>query len=403
MAIFQYTAVSKDGKRESAQLEAGSLIAAGHFLKQQGMMPLELSEVKESALTRLLRTFSTVPLKEKIVFIENLGLMIKSGIAAPRALKILAHQTGNKRFQYVLADLATKVEGGRSLHESMAAHPKIFSYIFITMVKVGEVGGSLEKSLEHLSVQLEREADLRSKVKGAMIYPSVIISAMLIIGVLLAIFVLPTLTGIFSEFNTELPIQTRAVIAISDFMSQNAVLVIGFMIAAIVACISLLRTAQGMRLADWLLLRLPILGKIMQKINLARFSRVLGSMMKSGVTIIEGLGVAAESVGNIYYREAILETASNVKLGKPITETLSKHERLFSYLVVQMLSVGEETGSLENILDQLSAHYEAEVDATMRNLSSIIEPVLLLVIGGVVGFLALALIGPIYNISQSIQ
>lgn len=403
MAIFQYTAVSKDGKRESAQLEAGSLIAAGHFLKQQGMMPLELSEVKESALTRLLRTFSTVPLKEKIVFIENLGLMIKSGIAAPRALKILAHQTGNKRFQYVLADLASKVESGRSLHESMAAHPKIFSYIFITMVKVGEVGGSLEKSLEHLSVQLEREADLRSKVKGAMIYPSVIIAAMLIIGILLAIFVLPTLTGIFSEFNTELPLQTKVVIAISDFMSHNAVLVIGLMIASVILLISLLRTAQGMRVADWFLLRLPILGTIMQKINLARFSRVLGSMMKSGVTIIEGLGVAAESVGNIYYREAVLETANNVKLGKPITETLAKHERLFSYLVIQMLSVGEETGSLENILDQLSAHYESEVDATMRNLSSIIEPVLLLAIGGVVGFLALALIGPIYNISQSIQ
>jgi type IV pilus assembly protein PilC len=191
MAQFQYTAVTKEGRKESATLEAGSLIAAGHLLKEQGFMPLELTELKENSWGKTLRSFGTVPLKEKIVFIENLGLMIKSGIAAPRALKILAHQTGNKRFQAVLTDLAGKVEAGKSLHESMAAHPKIFSYIFITMVKVGEVGGSLEKSLEHLSIQLEREADLRSKVKGAMIYPAVIVSAMLLVGVLMAIFVLP--------------------------------------------------------------------------------------------------------------------------------------------------------------------------------------------------------------------
>jgi type IV pilus assembly protein PilC len=271
------------------------------------------------------------------------------------------------------------------------------------MVKVGELSGSLNKSLEYLSIQLQREASLKSKTKGAMIYPAVIVSAMFIIGIFLSIFVLPTLTSVFKQFGGDLPLTTRIVIAFSDFMSGHAVLVIGGLIGIIVGFIAILRTHQGQRAFDYFLIKIMIVNTIIKKINLARFSRILSSLLKSGIPIVQGLEVAGDSLGNILYQELVAEAASQVKLGKPLAESLGKNEDLFPVLVVQMIQVGEESGTVQEILEQLSTHYEEEVDDTLKNLSSIIEPLLLLVIGAVVGLLAMALISPIYSISESIQ
>lgn len=403
MPKFSYTAVGPDGKKETSTIEAASLMAAGHLLKEQGLMPMEVEETKENSALTFLRGFSSVPLKQKIVFIQNLQIMLKSGIAAPRALKIIARQTKNRKFKTILEDVGASVEQGKNLHEAMGKYPNVFSHIFITMVKVGELSGNLEKSLEYLGIQLEREADLKSKTLGAMIYPSVIVGAMLIIGVLMSIFVLPKLLSTFTEMGAALPLQTRIVIAVVNFMSGNAILVIGAIIVVVIGFIFGLRTKQGQRALDWFLLHFPVLSSIVKKINLARFSRVLSSMMKSGIAIVEALEVTAESLGNAYYREIIESVSEKVRLGKPLTESLQDREKLFPFIIVQMLEVGEETGTLETIMEQLAVHYEAEVDTTLRNLSSIIEPLLLLIIGGVVGLLAVALIGPIYNISQNIS
>lgn len=402
MATFTYTAINKDGKKESATIEARDMMAAGHLLKEQGLMPLDLSEKHSQAFTQFLNGLGKVSLKQKIVFIEDMHIMLKSGITAPRALKIIAKQTKNKKFQNIIFDLAGKVEAGKSLHEAMSDYPKVFSHIFVSMVKVGEISGNLEKSLEYLSVQLEREAELKSKTKGAMIYPAVIVSAMVIIGVLLGIFVLPQLTATFKEFGGELPLTTRIVVTISDFMAGNSILVIVVMIALIAAFVLTLRTPPGRRALHWFLLHMFVIGPIVKKINMARFARIMSSLMGSGIAIVEGLNVTAAALDNVYYREVITVAAENVKLGKPLTEALAKNDKLFPFIITQMLEVGEETGSLEEIMKQLAEHFEAEVDNTMRNFSSVIEPLLLLVIGGVVGFLALALISPIYNLSQSI-
>jgi len=404
MPTFNYVAISKDGQKEAATIDALDALAAGHLLKEQGLMPLELKEKHDrGAFLGALSGLRGVPLKQKIVFIEDLHIMLKSGITAPRALKIIAKQTKNKKFQNIVYDLSSQVEAGKSMHEAMATYPKIFSHIFISMVKVGELSGNLEKSLEYLSIQLEREADLKSKTKGAMIYPGVIVSAMVIIGVLMAIFVLPQLTATFKDSNVPLPITTKIVVFASDFMSTHAVLVIGGLIVLVGLAIAILRTPPGKRALDWVSLHFFIIGPIVQKINMARFSRIMSSLMASGIAIIEGLNVTALAMENVYYREVILQAAEDVKLGKPLTEALSGSERLFPFIITQMLEVGEETGSLEEIMGQLAEHFEAEVDNTMRNFSSVIEPLLLLFIGGIVGFLALALISPIYNIGQSIQ
>ncbi len=403
MPSYNYSAASKTGNTETGTIEAANLVAAGHLLKEQGLIPMDLVEKKERDFMAKLTNLATVPLKEKIAFIQNLDLLLRSGVSAPRAMRIIAKQTGNKKFQNTINILAGNVEAGKSMHEAMSDFPKIFSHIFISMIEVGEISGNLEKSLEYLRIQLQREADLKSKTKGAMIYPGVIISAMVIIGIALAIFVLPSLTATFKDFDTQLPITTKIVIGFSDFMAANSVLVIGGLLAIVGGFIAFMRSSVGKRLLDGFLLHMPLISPVVKKINMARFSRILGSLMKSGISVVQGLSVTAQAMDNVYYREVLEQAAESVKVGKPLTEALGQHAKLFPFIVTQMLSIGEETGNLENILDQLAEHFEAEVDDTMKNMSSIIEPLLLLVIGAVVGFLALALISPIYNISNSIS
>lgn len=403
MATFTYTAVSKEGTRETATIEASSYLAAGHLLKERGLLPVELEEKHEKSFMTWLRNSGTVPLKEKIAFIDDMHLMLKAGIPAPRALRIITKQSKNKKFKSILDNMASMVEQGKSLHEALAEYPKVFSNIFIAMVRVGEMSGELEESLKYLGIQLEREHDLKSKTRGAMIYPSVIISAMVLVGIFLAIFVLPSLTATFKDTNTELPLATRIVVHISDFASGHPVMIFVILGGLIVGAIAALKTKKGKRGFHWFLLHMPVINPIVKKINLARFSRILSSMLKSGISIVEGLQVTSDAMDNVYYREVLTTTANNVKLGKPLTAALSDNSKLFPVIITQMLEVGEETGNIEEILMQLAENFETEVDDTMKNLSSIIEPLLLLVIGVVVGFLALALISPIYNIGQNIQ
>lgn len=403
MPEFSYEALTKGGKKESAVISAPNLAAAGHLLKEQGLLPTQITEAHKTDVLNFLRNISTVSLDEKIGVVENLSIMLKSGISISRGLQIIVKQVKNLKLKNIMSDVYSQVQAGKGLGEALGAYPGVFSNIFTSMIKVGELSGNLDKSLEYLGIQLHREADLKSKVKGAMIYPSVIIGAMVIIGVLMSIFVLPKLTSIFKEFETDLPFMTRVVMAVADFMSANAVITILGMIGIVVGGFLALRTHTGQRYFDIFLLHFPVISGIVKKINLARFSRILSSLLKSGIPIVQALEVASESISSIPYREVVANAAKEVKLGTSLTDSLGKNETLFPVLVVQMLQVGEESGTVEDILEQLAVHYEEQVDTTLRNLSSIIEPLLLLVIGGVVGILAIALISPIYNISQNIN
>ena len=400
---FTYTASTKDGKRESSSIQAASLAAAGHLLKERGLLPLELKEQSKKSGLNILKNFGTISLNEKISFVENLSIMLKAGISISRGLQILVKQTKNERFKNILMDIYSQVQGGKGLSESLSKYPNVFSSIFFSMIKVGELSGNLDKSLEYLSIQLHREADLKSKVRGAMIYPAVIVSAMVIIGLLMAIFVLPQLTSVFKQFGGQLPLTTRIVIAVSDFMSGHSVLVILGILGFLGAVFSVYKTYPGKRAFDVVCLHFMIISGIVKKINLARFSRILSSLLKSGIPIVQALDVASGSLGNIPYQELVSQSAQDVKVGKSLTDSLGKNETLFPVLVVQMIEVGEESGTVQEILEQLAVHYEEEVDTILKNLSAIIEPLLLLVIGGVVGVLAMALISPIYSMSQTIQ
>jgi len=399
---FNYIALTKDGRRENGTVDAPNKAAAGHLLKEQGFLPTHIEERRGNNVVDFLKKISTISLNEKIGVVENLGIMLKAGIPISRSLQILVKQTKNLKLKNVLTQVYADVQAGKGLSDAMAAHPQVFSNIFVSMVKVGDMSGNLEKSLEYLSIQLHREADLKSKVKGAMIYPSVIICAMIVIGVLMSIFVLPKLTSIFKDFDTQLPLITRIVIGFADFASANAFMTLFSMVLFIAAIVGVYSTYEGKKYFHLLFLHFFVINTIVKKVNLARFSRILSSLLKSGIPVVQALEVASDSMGNIPYRELTAETAKDVRLGKTLADSLGKDESLFPPLVVQMLQVGEESGTVEDILEQLAVHYEEDVDNTLRNLSSVIEPLLLLFIGGVVGVLAMALISPIYNISESI-
>ncbi len=404
MPKFTYKALKVDGTHDQGSIVATSAFAAGHDLKQQGLTPTEITEVKEGGSSlQFLQGLRGVALSEKLTFVENLELMLKSGIPVSRSIRILSKQTHNGRFSKILETLEQGVENGRQLNEAMADYPNVFSGIFVNMIKVGEMSGNLETSLQQLGIQLEREADLKSRVRGAMIYPSVIVVAMVLIGITMSMFVLPKLTSVFKEMGGQLPFATRIVVGLSDFMSGNIVLVFAMLVVLAIALVAALRSRVGREILFRTSIVAPGIGPLVVKINLARFTRVLSSLLKSGIPIVEALHVAGDSIPNTLYQAAIKDAAERVKVGKALTEVLTSHERLFPVLVVQMLEVGEETGNLESILGQIAAHFEAQVDATLKNMSSIIEPILLLVIGGVVGALAYALIIPIYNIGSAIQ
>jgi type IV pilus assembly protein PilC len=398
---FSYTAITKDGRKETSTIEAANLATAGHMLKEQGLLPTQIQEQGKKTSLSFLKTFSFISLSEKINFVQNLGVMLKAGISISRCLQIMVKQTRNKKFKDILSDVYNQVQQGKSLAEALGKYPSVFPNIVTSMIKIGELSGNLDRSLEYLSIQLEREADLKSKVRGAMMYPSVIMGAMVIIGVLLSIFVLPNLMSIFTEQGVTLPLSTRIVINISNFMSHHAILAIGSMIGVIAASVAFFRTPAGKRAFSIFSVNFLIVKEITKKINLARFARILSSMLKSGVPIVQGLEVVAESLDNVLYRELLTQAADDVKLGKPLAESLSKSQKLFPVLVQQMVAVGEESGSTQEILEQLAIHYETEVDDTLKNLASIIEPLLILFIGGIVGMLALALITPIYSIYQN--
>jgi type IV pilus assembly protein PilC len=345
---------------------------------------------------------SRVPLKEKLFFLQHLGIMLKAGISLSQALKTLSIQSSNKYFQFVLLDLANLVDSGSSLTDSLKAHEKVFGELFINMIEAGEISGKLEQVLAQLYIQTKKSYELRSKVKGAMTYPAVILAAMGGIGTFMMIFVIPRITAMLTEFNTELPLPTKILIGTSSFLANNALLSGAVFIVAVGSFVQVLRTRRGKLIFQGVLLRLPIIGPIIKKINLAQFARTISSLMKTDIMIIKTFQITGNVLGNLYYRQALYDMSDKIKKGGKINDVVAAYPKLFPPLVSQMVMVGEETGELDNILEELADFYESEVDQIMSNLPSIIEPILILVLGAGVGGIAVAIIMPMYSITDSI-
>ena len=351
-------------------------------------------------IKKLIITLQTIPLKEKLFFTENLRVMIKAGLSLAEALQTLGLQTHNAKLGKIIGELEAAVERGEALSTALAKYPKTFSPFLINMIQVGEVSGTLEKNLEEVAVQMKKEHALLSKVKSALAYPVVIIVATIGIGIMMIVYVLPSILSIFKDTNVKLPLATRILIAVSTALTDYGLYIGLAAILMIIGLVIMVRSKRGRPVVHKLLLRLPIFGGISQKINLARTARTLSALLKTDIQIIKSFQITATVVGNITYQNALLKTAEVLKEGVSITQSMREYPRLFPPLVTQMVAVGEKSGTTDQLLAELADFYEAEVDEITKSLSSIIEPLIIVFLGIVVGGMAVAVISPIYSMSE---
>ena len=364
--------------------------------------PKEKTAVLMDKINAYLLTWQRVPLKEKLFFVQYLVPMLKVGISLSKALRTLSKQSSNKYFKSILSDVSEKVDGGQTLADSIRPYQKVFGELFISMIEAGEASGNLENVLIQLHTQMKKEHDLISKVRGALTYPIVILIAMFGIGIFMFIVVIPKMTAIFTEMDVELPFMTRLLIKTSNIIANNVIMAAVIFIIFILVFIKILKTKKGKYIFHFLILKFPIIGSIVKKINLARFARNISSLLKTDIMIVKSFQITSNVLGNLRYKEIVLEMGERIKKGEKLNETIQKYPKLFPPVVEQMISVGEETGELDSILVELADFYEGEINQIMNDLPALIEPLLILVLGVGVGGIAAAIIMPMYSLSSAI-
>lgn len=340
---------------------------------------------------------------ELVMVTRNLGSMLTAGLPITRALSVIERQTTNAKLKNVVKSIIERINKGDQFYLALKDFPKVFDDLYVAMIRSGEESGNLSESLKTLAMQMERSSNLKKKIKGAMIYPSIVIIAMLIIAVLMMIFVMPAITGIFADMGNELPATTQFLISSSDFFANHTLVALGSMFGVIFSGIYFLRTRYGKIATSWLIPKLPVIGTMAKETNAARTARTMSSLLNSGVDVIQALEITEEVVQNVFYRKIIRTARDRVEKGTPLSETFIERNDLYPILVGEMILVGEETGNISSMLGELAIFYETEVERKTKDLSTIIEPLLMLVIGGGVGFFALALIAPIYSISDGLS
>lgn len=347
-------------------------------------------------------SFGGTGLVYKALFAKHLAIMLRSGLPINEALQVAAGSAKGK-LKKVLFNVLTSVSAGHTLSASLALYPKIFSQSFISAVQAGESAGTLEGNLAHQAIQLEKEKELVSKIRGAMFYPLIVLAAAFILGLGMAFLVLPKITPLFEGLKMNLPFTTRALIWFSHFVQKHGVILFLGIILFVAFFVWLVRQKFSRPVTHWLLLKAPFMGRISRNANLARFARTLGMMLKSGLNIDEALDITQKTVGNYYYQKFLAKVSLSISKGSKLSDNLQLASGLFPIMIVSMVKVGEESGNLEETLLYLADFYDAEVDVATKSLSTIIEPLLLIVIGSVVGFLALSIITPIYNITGGMK
>lgn len=400
--LYTYRAVDQSGRSSPGEREAGSERELADTLRREGYLLLE-AETRAQAgravhlLQALLNPWRRVSLVERMIFARNLAVMIGAGLPLTRALEALAQQSTHSQFRSILSSIRDGIVKGQSFAESLRPQEKVFGLLFINMVEAGEISGNLERVLKILARQMQRDHDLRAKVQGALFYPAIVVVALIMVGVLMMVYVVPTLTATFAELEIELPVTTRIIIASSQFLLAYYGYVAAVLVVVVLGAVRWWKTSAGRSVFDTIVLDIPIFGSLVQKLNSARFARTLSSLIASGISITRALEVTASVLGNIHFRRSLEGAAVAIQRGKALSAILEERADLFPPMVTQMIQVGEETGTIARMLLRLAIFYEGEVNATTKNMASIIEPVLMIVTGGIVGFFAVSMIQPIYS------
>lgn len=407
MTKYIYTAKSLKGEEKSGTAEAKNERELAHILHKEGYVLIRTKQEGKNSGKKKFEIsfpfFGGVSLTEKIMFTRNLGVMIAAGIPLPRILRILSDLTKSKKLKIALLNIEEKIAKGKSFSDSLAEHQDIFPELFTSIIKVGEESGSLEEVLGILTQQMEREHELKSKLLGAITYPAVIILAMLGVGFLMLIKVVPKLAETFDELGVQLPPTTQLVIKVGNFMAAYWYLLPLIILISLFLFRLALRTKAGRKTMDTLSLKTPIISSLVIKTNSASMVRTLSSLISAGVPIVRSLEIISGSMGNVYYKEAMKEATESVKKGDKLSMVLKKYNNIYPALVNQMLGVGEETGQTSEILKKLANFYDEEITNSTKALASLIEPLIMVVIGAAVGFFAISMVQPMYSMMGAIK
>lgn len=398
---LKYKAVTATGEVYEKIGDAEDSFALAKQLKDEGETLVVATEIKEKAWYEKFNfDIGGIKLTEKITFAKNLAAMVDAGLTVSRGIAIMERQAGSKKFREVLSLVGADVQKGTPLSQAFAKFPNVFTTLFVAMVRAGEESGKLGESLRITAEQMDRSFALKRRIRGAMMYPSVIMILMVIIGILMLIYVVPTLTSTFKDLDVDLPVSTQMIISVSDGLAAHPILYVGGLVFLVVVLVQVFRTTAGKRAFEQVIMRLPVIKTLVQQTNSARMARTFASLLSSGVEVVSAISITGDVLQNSFYKSVLKEAEEEIQKGTQLSTVFARYPKLYPPMVTEMVAVGEETGKLPDMFLQIATFLEAEVDQKTKDMSTIIEPVLMVVIGAAVGFFAVSMIMPIYSISS---
>jgi type IV pilus assembly protein PilC len=399
MPKFAYSARTVSGEIQTGEIELPSRDEVMGWLNRQRLRPISINaKAREINIT----IGTGIKTREVVIFTRQFATMINSGLPLVQSLTILAEQTENKRFQIIIAQVLQDIQAGQTLADSLRKHPKVFTELYVNMVAAGEAGGILDVILNRLAVFLEKNDALARKIKGAMVYPAVMLIVVILCTTILLWKVVPVFAGMFTGAGLQLPAPTRVVLALSAFLQHSMWMVVLAVIAAVFGVRQYYKTDGGKLNIDRLMLRFPVLGNLLRKSAVSRFTRTLGTLVSSGVSILDGLQITARTAGNRVVHDAVMKSRASISAGATISEPL-KESGVFPPMVVQMINVGEQTGGLDEMLTKIADFYDDEVDAAVTALTSILEPIMIVVMGVIIGGIVVAMYLPMFDMINAVH
>ncbi len=399
--LYKFKATRKNGEKYDGQMEASDKLTLARNLRAQGEILISVEEKKEGSLNMSFLT--RIKVTDLINMCRNMAGLMQAGVSLSRSVEILEKQSTNVKMKAVFHSIFDHIKSGGSLSEALSKHPKVFDNLFIAMMKAGEESGNLVGTLREVETHLERSYNLKRKIKGAMTYPMVIVGAMGIIGILMMKFVVPNLLRVFVEFKVEMPLPTKIVLWLANTINDNFIALIIGIVVIVFGLFKLAKVPKVKQIASVVIIRLPAIGIIAKQTLTARTARTLASLLKSGVSVTRSLEITREVIGNFQYKAVIEEALRDIQKGSPIAKSFQNHPNLYPIMMGDMIEVGEESGKVGDMLLDVANFYEDEVDQKTKNLSTIVEPMLMLLIGGAVGFFAVAMMTPMYKMMENVN
>jgi type IV pilus assembly protein PilC len=399
MLRFVYKAKSHEGLMREGKIEARDMTTAVGILRERGLVVVSIHPLNELVgLASLLKAFQKVKFEDTVAFTRQLATMIASGLSLTETLSVLEVQS-NPGMGRVVGEILRDVQGGASMAEALEKHDTVFSKVYISLVKAGEAAGAMDEVLKRLADNMEKQQDFRNKTKGAMVYPVIVLTAMLGVATVMMIFVIPKMSAMYEDFGAELPLTTKLLIAMSNFTSNYWYIVILMVIAFVIGFNYWKNTPHGRSQYDTMMLKAPVFGKLKAQLMLAEMTRTISLLSSAGITLIETLEIVGEGMNNWVYHEAIMSSIRNIKKGVPFSVSIAR-QGLFPPLLANMTAVGEETGKLDEVMMKVSGYFEMEAETSIKNLTTAMEPLIMIVLGVGVGFLVLSIVMPIYNLTS---